>query len=162
METTCCFVSPFPHLQNGNRVQGLGRVVILHSGSLQDGAQTPAVLQPSTIQALMSLKPLVKLCHSHSLSPPSLSNATGHVASWTPATLHLARSPSSRSAACSELCKHLASTSTLRPPAPRVHPGLGELTCCSSFQQDEESCKFPWPDLASPSGNFSRALCWEQ
>lgn len=88
---------------------------------------------------------------------PFLASATGHIPARTPATLCPAPSPSGRAAACSELCKHPVVSTT-----PRVHPGPGELTCCSSFQRDEESCKFPWPALASPPGNFSRAPCWEQ
>lgn len=84
-------------MQNGNCVQGLRRVVVLHSGSLQDGAQTPPVLQPSTIRALISPKPFAELCHSHSLSPPSLNNATDHVAPRTPAWSSVSLSPSVRS-----------------------------------------------------------------
>lgn len=84
----------------------------------------------------MSPKPFAELCHRRALSPPRLSNATGHVAPGTPATLRPARSPSSRSTTCSELGRHLVSTSAPRPPWP------GELTRCSSFQRDEESASF--------------------
>lgn len=143
----CVPVSP---RAEGKSCVRAGCDVIHHSGPSQDGAQTPAALQPSTLRALLSPKPFSRLCNAHSLSLPGFCDATGRLPAQTPATLRPAPSPSGRTAACSELCKHPVVSTT-----PRVHPGPGELTCCSSFQRDEESCKFPWPDLASPPGNFS-------